>query len=133
MIISGGSAWQGGAGHQMASFQLKNNGPVACLVRAKSQPLLVNGDGIILITGADAGAAATLRVEPNGILKSSVQTSNLCAAPPIVAPVLVEFVLPGTGLVIVPAPSTTDTGGVPSCLADPGTPTGSIDMQSWAP
>lgn len=128
-----GSTWQGGSGNQLATFQLKNTGSVPCLVKAKSQPLLLNGDGSILITGPDPGSAGTLMLDPNGTLKTSVQTGNLCAAPPIVAPVRVAFIMSGTGLIMAEAASPTDMGGIPSCAGDPTIPRGDIQMTSWAP
>ena len=128
-----GLTWQGGSGHQLATFQLKNTGPVPCLVKAKSQPLLLNGDGSILITGPDPGSAGSLMLGPGATLKASVQTGNLCAAPPIVAPVQVAFVMSGTGLVTAAATSPTDVGGVPPCGGDATVPSGDIQMTSWAP
>ncbi len=133
ILTDSGLTWQSGTGHQLATFQLKNTGPVPCLVKAKSQPVLLNGDDSILITGLDPGSAGTLMVDPNATLKTSVQTSDLCGAPPIVAPVQVAFIMSGTGLVTVAATSPTDVGGIPPCLTDPTIPTGEIQMTSWAP
>ncbi|MGD0019915.1 MAG: hypothetical protein ABSD62_11725 [Candidatus Limnocylindrales bacterium] len=133
ITVSGGLTWQSGAGHEMATFELKNTGPVPCLVKSKSQPLLLNGDDSILITGPDPGSAPMLRLEPNGTLLASVQTSNLCAAPPIVAPVRVAFVISGTGMVTADPASPTDLAGVPPCMADNSVPSGDIQMTSWAP
>ena len=128
-----GLTWQENSGHQMATFQLKNTGPIPCQVKAKSQPMLLNGDDSILITGPDPGSTGTLMLDPGATLKSSVQTGNLCAAPPIVAPVRVAFVMSGTGLVTAEATSPTDMGGIPSCLNDSTVPSGDIQMTSWAP
>jgi hypothetical protein len=124
--------WQSGAGHKMATLALKNTGSTACIVKAKSQPLLMNGDGVVLMTGAAPGSSASLTLPPGGVLKTSVQTGNLCANPPIAAPVRVAFILPGTGLVIAEAPTPTDTDGVPGCLGDPSVPSGDISAQAWS-
>ena len=131
--VNGGVAWQSTAGHEMADFTLTNTGSKPCLVKSKSQPLLLNGDGSILITGPDPGAVPMLMLAPNATLRASVQTSNLCAAPPIVAPVRVGFVISGSGLVTADAASPTDLAGVPSCLGDNNVPAGDIQMTSWAP
>ena len=130
----GGLTWQESSGNQLASFQLKNTGSTPCLISSKDQPLLLNGDGSILISGPAAGSSPNLMLAPNATMLASVQTSNLCAAPPIVAPVVVAFVMPGgTGMVTSSAASSTDLGGVPSCLGDNTAPSGDIEMTSWAP
>ena len=131
---SGGISWQGGAGHELATFQLKNIGTVACTIKAKGQPLLLNGDDSILILGKGAPTSTTLTVAPGGTLRTQVQTGNFCGGPAIVAPVRVAFMVPGgTGLVVATPPTPTDTGGVPPCLGDPGVYSGSVEMQPWAP
>jgi hypothetical protein len=129
-----GIYWQGGGGHMMATFVLKNNGAVACTVKAKDQPLLLNGDGSILILGPAAGTSATLTVASHGTVQADVQTGNLCDAPAIVAPVKVAFMIgDGVGLVQATPLSSSDTGGVPPCLGDNTVYSGSIDAQPWAP
>jgi hypothetical protein len=117
----------------MATFQLQNTGSTPCVIASKSQPLLLNGDSSILITGPAPGSSAMLMLAPNATMLASVQTSNLCAAPPIVAPVRVAFVIPGTGMVMADPASSTDLGGVPSCLGDNTIPSGDIQATSWAP
>jgi hypothetical protein len=103
-------------------------------VKAKAQPLLLNGNDSVLILGAAAGSSSTLTIAPGGSLHTDVQTGNLCDAPPIVAPVRVAFMIPGgTGEVVATPLSPTDEGGVPPCLGDPSVYTGSIEMQPWAP
>jgi hypothetical protein len=130
----GGIFWQGGGGHALATFQLQNTGSVACTVKARTQPMLLNGDGSILILGLAAGASATLTLAPSGTLKAIVQTGNLCNSPTIVAPVKVGFMEPGsTGLVVAQPLSPSDVGGVPPCLGDPSITSGSIEMQPWSP
>ena len=133
ILVSGGVAWQSGTGHEMATFDLKNTGSAPCLIKSKSQPLLLNGDDSILITGPDPGSVPNLMLAAGATLRASVQTSNLCAAPPIVAPVRVAFVISGTGMVTADAASPTDLAGVPPCLADNTVPAGEIQMTSWAP
>ncbi len=79
------------------------------------------------------GKITDLMIDPGSVLKTSVQTSNLCGAAAVVPPVRVGFMFPGTGLVIVEPASTTDVGAVPSCAGAPGTISGDIQMTSWAP
>ena len=87
----------------------------------------------ILIAGPEAGSAGILMLDLNATLKTTVQTGNLCAAPPIVAPVRVAFVMSGTGLVIAETTSPTEMGGIPSCQGPATVPSGEIQMTSWAP
>jgi len=104
----------------------------ACTIRATSQPELVNGDGFVLIRGAAPTSRALRTLRPGASFTTLVVTSNLCAAPPIVAPVRVAFVLgSGSGTVTASAVSATDVAGVPPCNADPKVHSGSIRMQVW--
>jgi hypothetical protein len=128
-----GTYWQGAAGQRAAKFTLTNGGSVDCIVKAKSQPLLLNGDGAVLITGPAAGTSASITVAAGSSVSAQVQTGNLCHAPTIVAPVRVAFVLPGIGTEIASTASATDIGGIPPCLGDPGVASGDISMQVWAP
>lgn len=133
ITVDQGIFWQGAAGHRGAKFTLTNDGSAACIVKAKSQPLLLNGDGAVLITGAAAGTSAALTVAAGASISTAIQTGNLCHAPTIVAPVRVAFVLPGIGTVIATTASPTDTGAIPPCLGDPAVASGDITMTVWAP
>jgi len=133
ITVDQGVYWQGAAGHRAAKFKLTNDGSAGCIVKAKSQPLLLNGDGGVLITGAAAGSSASLTVSAGSSISTQVQTGNLCHAATIVAPVRVAFVLPGIGTVIATTGSPTDTGAIPPCLGDPGVNSGDITMTLWAP
>jgi hypothetical protein len=133
ITVDQGIFWQGAAGHRAAKFKLTNGGSADCIVKAKSQPLLINGDGAVLITGAAAGSSASLTVAAGSSISAEVQTDNLCHAPTIVAPVRVAFVLPGIGTVIATTASPTDTGAIPPCLGDPAVASGDITMTVWAP
>ena len=128
-----GNYWQGAAGQRQAKFTLTNGGSTDCIVKAKSQPLLLNGDGAVLITGAAAGSSASVTVPAGASLSTEVKTGNLCNAPTIVAPIRVAFVMPGTGTEIATTASATDTGGIPSCLGDANVTSGDISMTTWAP
>lgn len=125
--------WQGAAGQHSAKCTLTNSGSTDCIVRAKSQPLLLNGDGAVLITGPAAGTSTALTVAAGSTLTTQVQTGNLCHAPTIVAPVRIAFVMPGIGTEIATKATATDTGGIPPCNGDPNVTSGDISMQVWAP
>jgi hypothetical protein len=131
--IVGGSAWQTSSAQQVATIEMRNNGPVICIVKSKNQAFLLNGDGSILLTGPVPSDATNLMLDPGSVLKTSVQTSNLCGAAPVLAPVRVAFMFPGTGLVTVEPASASDVGAVPSCAGAAGTVSGDIQMTSWAP
>jgi hypothetical protein len=128
-----GTYWQGAAGQRTARLTLTNSGSTGCIVRAKSQPLLLNGDGGVLITGAAAGTSASLTVAAGASLRTQVQTGNLCHAPTIVAPVRVAFVMPGIGTEIATTATATDTGAIPPCVGDSAVASGDIRMTVWAP
>lgn len=129
-----GLDWQAASGHHEATFTLTNAGTVACQVKAKSQPLLVNGDGLTLVTGAAPGASDWIAVDPGATLKTKVQTSNLCTKDTIIAPLRIAFAMPGgSGTVVAMPASSSDVGANPGCAGDPATPSGTIEMQPWAP
>ena len=131
--IVGGSAWQTSSAQQVATIEMRNNGSVVCIVKSKDQAFLLNGDGSILLAGPVPSDATNLTLNPGSVLKTSVQTSNLCGAAPVVPPVRVAFMFPGTGLVSVEPASASDVGAVPSCAGGSGTASGDIQMTSWAP
>jgi hypothetical protein len=133
IVANSGNAWQTGSGHAMADFTLKNTGSAQCIVKSKGIPVLLNGDNTILITGPDPGSTTSLVIAPGGSLRASVQTANLCAAPPIIPPVHVGFIMAGSGLVYASPASQSDIGGVPPCSGDNNIPAGDIQMTSWAP
>jgi hypothetical protein len=128
-----GLDWQAGANLRSAVFTLTNAGSAACRVKALAQPLLVNGDGLTLITGAAAPDSEWIEVAPGGTLKTTVQTGNLCTKSTLIAPLLVAFTFPGGGDTVIALPANpTDLGADPGCQGDPGTPSGTIEMQAWS-
>lgn len=127
-----GQNWQSATGHEMATFVLRNNSPVPCLVQSKNQPILVNGDNSILISGQAPAVSTMLNLAPGASLQAAVQTANFCDGKPVEAPVRVGFVMAGTGLVMVEPASASDVSPVPPCSGDANTPSGDIQMTSWA-
>jgi len=131
MLAARVTAWEGAAGHRIASVALTNASSVACTVPSLWQPQLVDGAGNVLIDSPPPSASAELTMAAGGVLTTMVQDGNYCGPDPV-APVSVAFVLPGgAGRVVATALSPTDTSGLPPCLG-PGSP-GDIEMQSWAP
>lgn len=126
-----GIYWQGAAGSKDAKFTLTNAGSVDCTISVKAQPLLLNGDGAVLIAGATADTSDEVTVPAGSSVSTEVQTGNLCHAPTIVAPVRVAFILPGIGTIVATTASPTDDGGVPPCSGDPKVKSGVISMTPW--
>jgi len=126
------TGWSGAAGHRIATVELQNAGPSACLVYALARPQLVDAAGVILIDGEPPGASGTLDVAPDGVLTTMVQDSNYCGPSPAL-PVTLAFVLPeGLGRVVAAAAPADDLDGVPPCLGPAGS-AGTIEMQPWQP
>lgn len=123
--------WQGGAGHRMASVEMTNPGPSACVVGALAQPQLVDGSATVLIDGVPASMSPLVTVPAGGTLRTTVDAANYCGPDPA-APVTVAFLFPGGLGRLVSAPaSPTDTSGVPPCSGPSEAAT--IEMQPWAP
>ncbi len=126
------TAWEGAAGHRIATVELTNTASSTCLVATLLQPQLVDGTGAVLIDGTPPASSATVSMGPGGVLKTLVQDGNYCGPTPA-APVSVAFVFPGgLGRIVATPLSATDTSGVPPCLGAPGS-AGDIEMQPWAP
>jgi hypothetical protein len=125
-------AWEGAAGHRIATVELKNTGPVACQTGAFDRPQLVGGDGTILIEGIVDSSLQLRSLAAGQTVTTLVQDGNYCGATPV-APVTVAFVLSsGAGRIVAAPVSATDTEGVPPCSGPAGS-AGTIEMQNWAP
>ena len=130
------TAWEGAAGHQIASVTLSNTSSRSCAVQGTPEVELVDRHGGILIDSQTDGpgglphiapGAPVFRLTRGGSITTMVDTVNYCGATPAL-PTTVAFVLPaGAGrLVAAPGPG----GGVPPCNSSPGT-LGSIAMNGW--
>ena len=124
--------WQGAAGSRIADVRLYNTSFGSCYVRNFPQVRLVSGTGHSLIAGhSPSSAGAPHTIAPLHYLRTMVQTSNYCGGS-FTTPVTLTFTLTGTlGRVVAIPVSTTDDGGVPSCLGAPGS-AGSISMHAWS-
>jgi hypothetical protein len=121
--------WEGAMGHRIATVEMTNTGPAACLLHTTGRPQLVDKAGAVLIDGAPATAGGTLKLGPGDVATTLVQDSNYCGPVPA-QPVSVAFVLPAGAGRVVAAPLAAGDG-VPPCLGDPGS-AGSIEMHPWA-
>ena len=125
------TTWDGATGHRIATVELRNAGSSSCLWPTLDQPQLVDGNGIILISGAVAAAGDALNLAPGDVVTTLVQDGNYCRQTPV-APVTVAFVMPGgTGRVVATPVSSTDLDGVPPCTGSTGSP-GDIEMHPWS-
>jgi hypothetical protein len=131
------TGWEGAMGSQIASVTVTNRSAVSCKVRGTPEVQLVDAIGVILIDSKSAGASGRAHVSPgdptflvahNASLKTDVQVNNYCGSGAPVLPTTVAFVLPSGGGRFVAAAG--PGGGVPGCLADPGTP-GNAAMNGW--
>jgi len=126
------TAWDGAAGHRIASVELVNTGPGPCSMFAGARVQLMDGSGYILIDGAPPAASAVLVVAAGGVLTTVVQDGNYCGPAPV-PPVTVAIIFPdGLGRVVASPVSAGDVSGVPPCMGEAGS-AGDIEMQPWSP
>ncbi len=122
--------WEGNMGRLYGTFTLTNISPTPCRVDSLSTPQLINGDGKILIEGGSVAPTIMKTMRPGQTLTALVVSANLCAAPPIVAPVTVGFIMSEGKAAVAPPISPTDTQAVPPCSGDPSVPSGDIYIQN---
>lgn len=124
------TAWDGAAGHRIATVELHQVGTTACSVAPLPQPWLVDGGGTQLIVGKAGPTESPIPFAPGDVLHTLVQVGNYCG-PAAVAPVMVAFVQ-GEALFVATALTPTDLSGVPPCNGTAG-PTDDIQMQPFRP
>jgi hypothetical protein len=72
------SAWEGAAGHRIATIVIHNDGPATCLLEQYLRPALVDSAGHALIVGAPAAETVPITF-PNGAdAVSYVDMANSC-------------------------------------------------------
>jgi hypothetical protein len=76
------TAWEGAAGHRIATIQLWNAGSVDCSVPELLRPALVDADGHALIVAAPAKASAPLTIAAGRYATTLVDMDNYCGAAP---------------------------------------------------
>ena len=118
--------WEAVGGDWVASVEMQNVSPGACLIDPLSEPWLVDRARTPLLIGTDV-ASSLIRIGPGDRMHTRVQVHNYCGgAPP--QPVTVAF-RDGTLFVVADPLGGDVTSGVPTCVGG----TGSITMQPWAP
>jgi hypothetical protein len=131
------TAWQGAAGHQIATVSLTNTSTHTCTVQGTPEVELLDAHKNILIdsqTGGPKGlphiakGAPAFHLAHGGSVRTLVQDDNYCGAAPAL-PTTIAFVLPSNAgrLIAAAGPG----GGVPPCTGNPGS-LGSISMNGWA-
>jgi hypothetical protein len=76
------TAWEGAAGHRIATVQLHTVGKIGCFVPELLRPALVDADGHALIVGAPAPAAGTITIAAGRYATTLVDMANYCGAAP---------------------------------------------------
>jgi hypothetical protein len=122
------TAWDGAAGHRIATVELRQIGATACAVDPLPQPWLAAGHGDKLIVGR-SGSGTPIAIAPGDVLHTLVQAGNYCGPAPE-APVTVAFTQDGATFVAT-ALTPTDLSGVPPCNGAAG-PTDDITMHPWS-
>ena len=87
------TAWEGAAGHRIATVQLANTGTGACAVPEYLRPALVDGDGHALIVGGPAQTAGKVALAAGGRATTLVDMTNYCGTAPT-APLSLRLYLP---------------------------------------
>jgi len=122
------TAWDGAAGHRIATVELHQIGTTVCAVASQPQPSLADGNGTQLIVGKAAGRTVLIRFAPGAVLHTLVQAGNYCGPAPV-APVTVVFTQV-EGIFVATALMPTDLSGVPPCNGTAG-PTDDVTMHPW--
>jgi hypothetical protein len=78
-------AWDGAAGHRIATIKVHNNGATTCALPQHVRPALVDADGHALIVGEPVGPTARTPFLAGAELTSMVDMANYCGAAPTAA------------------------------------------------
>lgn len=123
------TAWDGAAGHRIATVELHQVGTTSCTMETLARPSLADGNGAQLILGKAGAGGAPIALAPGDVLHTLVQAGNYCGPDPV-APVTVAFIQGGV-VFTATALTPTDLSGVPPCNGTAG-PTDDIQMQPWS-
>jgi len=81
--LSGGiTAWDGAAGHRIATVVIQNTTAAACSISAILRPALVDAAGHALIVGPAATASASVTIAAGGSAGTLVDMANYCGTAP---------------------------------------------------
>jgi len=76
------TAWDGAAGHRIASIAVKNAAATPCSLPQVLRPALVDSDGHALIVGSVVSQVAQISVPAGATATSMVDMANYCGAAP---------------------------------------------------
>jgi Protein of unknown function (DUF4232) len=86
-------AWEGAAGHRIATIKVHNTGSSACTVPTQLRPALVDQSGNALIVGSPAQATESITLNAGAAASALVDMTNYCGADPS-APLGIRLNLP---------------------------------------
>lgn len=125
------TAWDGAAGHRIATVVVENVGPTACTIWTLAAPQLVDNNGVVLMSGNPGGTPGSLTLASNATATTMVDAANYCGPDPAL-PLTVAFAfLDGRHLGASPDLNPRDVSDAPPCNG-PGRP-GDIQMQPFVP
>jgi Protein of unknown function (DUF4232) len=76
------TAWEGAAGHRIATIKVHNTGSTSCALPKLLQPNLVDRAGHVLIVGRPAQVAGSITIPVGAAATTLVDTSNYCGTAP---------------------------------------------------
>ena len=79
------TAWEGAAGHRIATLQLGTVGKIGCSVPELLRPALVDAKGKALIVGEPATGTATVTIAAGRYATTLVDMANYCGTAPTAA------------------------------------------------
>jgi uncharacterized protein DUF4232 len=92
-LSAGITAWEGAAGHRIATITIHNGGATACALPQYLRPALVDVDGHALIVGQLVPEPAPITFPAGADATTLVDMANYCGAAPT-AQLLIRFYLP---------------------------------------
>jgi len=76
------TAWEGAAGHRIATIDIHNGGSGQCLLPRSMRPALIDADGRALIVAAGGNQPAPLAFPAGSYVTTMVDMANYCGAEP---------------------------------------------------
>jgi hypothetical protein len=123
------SAWDGAAGHRIATVDVVNRAKFDCTLPDVLRPALVDADGHALIVAAPASASTVLHLAAgSGSVTASVDMANYCGASPTAA-LRIRLYLPNQSSIEAAAVSGLEPLDAPPCNG-PNVPA-TIEMQAF--
>ncbi len=123
------TAWEGAAGHRIATISLHNHSSVGCALTKLLRPALVDADGHALIVGPRVSDPDSITLVAGGDATTMVDMANYCGAAPT-AQLKIRLYLPDqTSVELAAAANLPDQLDVPPCNG-PSVPA-AIQMQPF--